>query len=118
MSDNKRIAKNTIYLYFRMILMMLVSLYTLRVILEQLGTDDFGIYNAVGGIVVFLSFLNSALATGSSRFLTFELGIGDRNKLKRTFSSLLTAHIGLALIIVFLAETIGLWFLYNKMIIP
>lgn len=79
MSDNKRIAKNTIYLYFRMILMMLVSLYTLRVILEQLGTDDFGIYNAVGGIVVFLSFLNSALATGSSRFLTFELGIGDRN---------------------------------------
>ena len=57
MSDNKRIAKNTIYLYFRMILMMLVSLYTLRVILEQLGTDDFGIYNAVGGIVVFLSFL-------------------------------------------------------------
>ena len=63
-----------------MILMMLVSLYTLRVILEQLGTDDFGIYNAVGGIVVFLSFLNSALATGSSRFLTFELGIGDRNK--------------------------------------
>lgn len=53
MSDNKRIAKNTIYLYFRMILMMLVSLYTLRVILEQLGTDDFGIYNAVGGIVVF-----------------------------------------------------------------
>lgn len=118
MSDNKRIAKNTIYLYFRMILTMLIALYTSRVILEKLGVDDFGIYNAVGGIVGFLSFLNSALATGSSRFLTFELGTGDAEKLKRTFSSLLTAHIILAGIIVILSETIGLWFLYHKMVIP
>ena len=118
MSDNKRIAKNTIYLYFRMILTMLIALYTSRVILEKLGVDDFGIYNAVGGIVGFLSFLNSALATGSSRFLTFELGSGDEVKLKRTFSSLLTAHIILAGIIVVLAETVGLWFLYHKMVIP
>ncbi len=118
MSDNKRIAKNTIYLYFRMILTMLIALYTSRVILEKLGVDDFGIYNAVGGIVGFLSFLNSALATGSSRFLTFELGTGDTEKLKRTFSSLLTAHIILAGIIVVLAETVGLWFLYHKMVIP
>ena len=73
MSDNRRIAKNTIYLYIRMIFTMLVTLYTSRVILEKLGVDDFGIYNAVGGIVGFLSFLNSALATGSSRFLTYEL---------------------------------------------
>lgn len=118
MSDNKRIAKNTIYLYFRMILTMLVALYTSRVILEKLGVDDFGIYNAVGGIVGFLSFLNGALSTGSSRFLTFELGAGDFDRLKRTFSSLLTAHILLAGIIVLLAETIGLWFLYHKMVIP
>ena len=97
---------------------MLVALYTSRVILQKLGVDDFGIYNAVGGIVGFLSFLNSALATGSSRFLTFELGGGDKERLKRTFSSLLTAHIFLAFIIVILAETVGLWFLYNKMVIP
>lgn len=117
-SNNKRIAKNTIYLYIRMFFSMLVALYTSRVILQKLGVDDFGIYNAVGGIVGFLSFLNSALATGSSRFLTFELGRGDNERLKRTFSSLLTAHIFLSLIIVVLAETIGLWFLYNKMVIP
>lgn len=118
MSDNKRIAKNTIYLYIRMIFTMLVSLYTARVILEKLGIDDYGIYNAVGGIVGFLNFLNAALATGSSRFLTFELGRGDKERLKQTFSSLLTAHFILALIIVILAETVGLWFLYHKMIIP
>ena len=118
MSDNKRIAKNTIYLYIRMILTMFVALYTSRIILEKLGIDDYGIYNAVGGIVGFLSFLNSALATGSSRFLTFELGVGDEGKLKRTFSSLLTVHIILAAIIILIAETIGLWFLYHKMVIP
>lgn len=101
-----------------MIFTMLVTLYTSRVILEKLGVDDFGIYNAVGGIVGFLSFLNAALATGSSRFLTYELGVGDKERIKRTFSSLLTAHIILALIIVLLAETIGLWFLYHKMVIP
>lgn len=118
MSDNKRIAKNTMYLYFRMILTMLIALYTSRVVLEKLGVDDYGIYNAVGGIVGFLSFLNGALSTGSSRFLTFELGKGDFDRLRRTFSSLLTAHIMLALIIVLIAETIGLWFLYHKMVIP
>ena len=97
---------------------MIVSLYTSRVILQKLGVDDFGIYNAVGGIVGFLSFLNSALATGSSRFLTFELGGGDSERLKRTFSSLLTSHIILSLLITVIAETIGLWVLYNKMVIP
>ncbi len=118
MSDNKRIAKNTIYLYFRMILTMLIALYTSRVILEKLGVDDYGIYNAVGGIVGFLSFLNSALSTGSSRFLTFELGTGDKDKLKRTFSSLLTTHILLAILVVLIAESVGLWFLYHRMVIP
>ena len=118
MSDNKRIAKNTIYLYFRMILTMLITLYTSRVILEKLGVDDFGIYNAVGGIVGFLSFLNSALSTGSSRFLTFEIGTGDKDKLRRTFSSLLTTHILLALFVVVLSESLGLWFLYNMVIPP
>ena len=75
--DNRRIAKNTIYLYSRMIVMMLVTLYTSRIILEKLGVDDYGIYQAVGGIVGFLSFINGVLSTGTSRFLTFELGTGN-----------------------------------------
>ena len=99
--DNRRIAKNTIYLYSRMIVMMLVTLYTSRIILEKLGVDDYGIYQAVGGIVGFLSFINGVLSTGTSRFLTFELGTGNMEKLKRTFSTLLTSHIILALFIVF-----------------
>lgn len=117
-SNNKIIAKNTLFLYFRMMFTMLVSLYTSRVVLQVLGVDDYGIYQAVGGIVGFLSFINGALSTGTSRFLTFELGTGDFEKLKRTFSTTLTIHIGLAVLVVLLAETVGLWFLYNKMVIP
>ena len=101
-----------------MMFTMIVTLYTSRVILQVLGVDDYGIYQAVGGIVGFLSFINGALSTGTSRFLTFELGTGNFEKLKRTFSTTLTIHIGLAILIVLIAETVGLWFLYNKMVIP
>lgn len=118
MSDNKRIAKNTFFLYVRMIVSMIIALYTSRVVLQRLGVDDFGIYQAVGGVVGFLSFLNAAISTGSSRFLTYELGVGNLDKLKRTFSTLLTAHFILASLIVVVAETVGLWFVYNKMVIP
>ena len=117
-SSNKTIAKNTIMLYFRMLLTMGVGLFTSRIILQTLGVTDYGIYQSVGGIVGFIGFLNNALATGSSRFLTFELGKGNLDKLKSTFSTTLTIHIALAIIIVILAETVGLWFLYNKLIIP
>ena len=117
MSSNKTIAKNTIFLYFRMMLTMIISLYTSRVILQVLGVDDYGIYQAVGGIVGFLSFINNALSTGSSRFITFGLGEGNFQKLKNIFSTTLTAHICLAFLIVLLAETVGLWFLHNKLII-
>ncbi|MDO4161123.1 MAG: MATE family efflux transporter, partial [Prevotellaceae bacterium] len=117
-TNNKTIAKNTAFLYFRMMFTMVVALFTSRVVLQKLGVEDYGIYHAVGGIVGFLSFLNSALSTGSSRFLTYELGTGNFDKLKRVFSTTLTIHIILALLIVLLAETIGLWFLYNKMMIP
>lgn len=97
---------------------MIISLYTSRVVLKILGVDDYGIYQAVGGIVGFLSFLNNALGTGTSRFITFGLGEGDKDKLKKIFSTTLTVHICLAVFIVVLAETIGLWFLYNKLVIP
>ena len=115
---NKTIAKNTVFLYIRMLITMIISLYTSRVILQILGIDDFGIYQAVGGIVGFLSFLNSALSAGTSRFLTYELGAGNFEKLKNTFSTTLTVHIILALFVVLLGETVGLWYFNNKMVIP
>lgn len=118
MSNNKRIAKNTLLLYFRMFLTMIVGLYTSRVILNVLGVDDFGIYSAVGGVVGLLTFLNAALATGSSRFLTYELGKGDHCRLKEMFSTLLSSHILLGFIIIILCETIGLWIVSNKLVIP
>ena len=116
--NNRTIAKNTAFLYFRMMFTMIVSLYTSRVILQTLGVDDYGIYQSVGGIVGFLAFINSALSTGSSRFLTYELGTGNFEKLKRTFSTTLTIHIAIALFVVIVAETLGIWFLYNKLMIP
>lgn len=118
MSNNKRIAKNTLFLYFRMLLVMGVALYTSRVILKTLGVEDFGIYNAVGGIVTMFSFLNGSLGAATSRHITFELGREDYQKLSKVFNAAFITHIGIGLIIVFLAETIGLWFFYEKMIIP
>lgn len=117
-SNNKTIAKNTLALYFRMGITMLVGLFTSRVILQVLGVTDMGINATVGGVVAFAGFLNSALSNGTSRFLTVALGKGDREELKSTFSTCFWVHFGLALIIVLLVETIGLWFLYNKLIIP
>lgn len=116
-SNNKTIAKNTVFLYFRMLFTMLVSLYTSRVVLQVLGVDDYGIYQTVGGLVAMLSFLNGALSTGSSRFLTFELGRNDSDKLRKTFSTTLLMHMILALFLALIAETVGLWFIYNKLVI-
>lgn len=117
-NTNKTIAKNTMLLYFRMMVTMTISLYTSRVVLQILGVDDYGIYQAVGGIVGFLSFVNTALATGSSRFITFGLGEGNLEKLKSIFSTTLTGHLILALLIVIIAEMVGPWFLHHKMVIP
>lgn len=118
MSDNKRIAKNTMFLYFRMFLIMGVSLYTSRVILQTLGVEDFGIYNVVGGIVTMFSFLNGSLGAATSRYITFELGRKDYIKLNKIFNTAFVTHIFIGIIIATLAETVGLWFFYEKMIIP
>lgn len=118
MNNNKRIAKNTLLLYFRMLFLMIVSLYTSRIILNALGIEDYGIYNIVGGVVTMFSLLSSSLSTAISRFLTFELGTGCTTKLRNIFSSSVTIQFILALIIVILAETIGLWFVNCKLIIP
>lgn len=120
MSENnsKHIAKNTFFLYFRMILIMLITLYTSRVILNELGVSDYGIYNVVGGVVMMLSFFNSSMASSTQRFLTFELGKGNKEKLRKIFAASLNIHIVIAFVIVLLAETIGLWFVNEKLIIP
>lgn len=117
-SNNKRIAKNTIMLYIRMFISMLVGLYTSRVVLATLGVEDYGIYGVVGGVVAMMGFLNASMSGATSRFLTFELGRGDKDRLAKTFSSALIVHIAIAIIVFILAETVGLWFLCNKLNIP
>ena len=117
-ANNKRIAKNTLLLYFRMLFMMAVSLYTSRVVLNALGVEDFGIYNVVGGVVAMFSMLSGSLSAAISRFITYELGTGNKENLKNIFSSSVTIQIGLAVLIILLAEAIGVWFLNVKMNIP
>ena len=116
--NNKRIAKNTLLLYFRMLFMMAVNLYTSRVILVTLGVEDYGIYNVVGGAVTMFSFINSAMTGSTQRFITFALGRGEEKELSKVFSMSVIIHGIISLVIILLAETIGLWFFYHKMIIP
>ena len=117
-ANNKRIAKNTLLLYFRMLFLMVVSLYTSRVVLNALGVNDFGIYNVVGGVVAMFSMLSGSLSSAITRFITYELGTGNQDNLRKIFSSSVTIQIGLATLIVLLAEAVGIWFLNVKMNIP
>lgn len=117
-TNNRTIAKNTVFLYVRMLLSIAVSLYTSRVVLQTLGVDDFGIYGVVGGIVSMFSFFNASMSGATSRFITFALGKGDDKDVEDSFASALIIHIGIALIVVLLAETIGLWLLENKLVVP
>lgn len=117
-TNNKRIAKNTILLYVRMFFVMCIQLYTSRVVLHALGVEDYGIYNVVGGIVTMFAFLNVAMGSSTQRYITYYLGKGDSNELQEVFSNCIIIHAMLAVVIILLSETIGLWFLYNKMVIP
>lgn len=101
-----------------MIFTTVISLFTSRVILQSLGVEDFGIYNVVGGVVTMLSFVNSSLSSASSRFITFSLGSNDKNEIQKTFDSIVTMHYSFAALILVFAETIGLWFVMNKLTIP
>ena len=116
--NTKRIAKNTMMLYMRMLFSMVVSLYTSRVVLNALGVEDYGIQNAVGGFVAMFSIFSNSLSSAVSRFLTFELGKGDTENLKKVFSTALLVHLGLTLIVLVIAETIGVWFVNHQMQIP
>lgn len=117
-SNTKRIAKNTFFMYFRMILLMGVTLYTSRVVLDCLGVVDYGVYNVVGGMVAMFVFMNTALAQASQRYVAFGIGKDSISKQQNTFSMLLNVHVLLAFVIFILCETIGLWLLYNKLVIP
>lgn len=116
--NNLRIAKNTIFLYIRMMLIMIVSLYTSRVILAELGVEDYGIYNVVGGIVMMFSFLNACMSSATQRFLTFELGKNNQGLVNDIFSASLNIHIILGIVIIVFAEVVGVWMINNKLIIP
>lgn len=118
LSSTKRIAKNTIMLYFRQILIMLVSLYTVRVVLNVLGVEDYGIYNVVAGVVTMFSFLASTMATASQRYFSYDLGKDDMEHLKLTFSVTYQIYGILILLIVLLTESLGLWFVNSKLVIP
>ncbi len=117
-ATNKRIAKNTFALYIRMFVTMAVSLYTSRVLLQVLGVSDFGLYNVVGGIVSSFAMLSAALTVGTQRFLTYTMGEGDKEKLKRVFSTALGLHIFFAFVLLIFAETVGLWFVYQYLNVP
>ena len=119
-SNNKRIAKNTFYLYFRTILIMLISLYTSRVILDVLGVEDFGIFNAVGGVVSMLTILTGSLSAAISRYITYELGKNSDNiqRLQTIFSVSIKIQVWLGVFIIILGETIGLWFVNNQLNLP
>lgn len=117
-ASNKRIVKNTGLLYVRMILIMLITLYTSRVVLNVLGVEDFGIYGIVAGFVLMFEFLNISLTGASSRFLSYQIANADKEKISDTFSASLTIHFLLAILVFILAETIGLWFFETKLSIP
>lgn len=116
--NSKRIAKNTLLLYFRTFIVLLISLYTSRVILRTLGVEDFGIYNVVGGVIVMLGYLTNSLSAASSRYITYDLGKGDVTQMKTTFGNILTIHFIMAGIIILIAETAGLWFVCTQLNIP
>lgn len=117
-SKSKRIAKNTLFLYFRQFLTMAVAIYTSRIVLQALGVVDYGVYNVVGGMVAMFSFLNSSLAQATQRFIAFGIEKDDIEKQKDTFSMLLNVHVLIAILLFILCETIGLWLFYNKLVIP
>ena len=116
--NNKRIAKNTLLLYFRMLLTMVVSLYTSRIVLSTLGINDFGIYNVVGGFVTMFAVISGAMTTATQRFISFEIGKKEKGNITTLFSTAVIIHLILGGIILFLAETIGLYFLNNYMNFP
>lgn len=117
-TDNKRLAKNTAYMYLRMGISMIVSLYTSRIVLQVLGIEDYGLYNVIGGIIAMFTFLNNAMVNTTSRFITVRLAKNNIIESTRIFNMALLIHAFIAVIILLLGETVGLWYLHNRLVIP
>ena len=117
-ANNRRIAKNTVFLYIRTFLIMLITLYTSRVVLNVLGVEDYGIYNVVGGVVAMFTVISGSLSSAISRFVTFELGKGNTERLKRIFSTSVNIQLGISLLVLVVGEAVGIWFLNARMNIP
>jgi len=118
MKDNTKILKNSGILYIKIVVTSIISLFTSRIVLQSLGVSDFGIYNVVGGIVVMANVLNTALVSTTFRYIAFEVGNGDLKRTNKVFNISLILHIVLAFILVLLAETLGLYYIYNKLNVP
>ena len=117
-SENKRIAMNALYMYIRMGIVMFAGLFTSRIILRSLGIIDYGIYNVIGGIIAMFIFFNNAMTNATSRYITTYLAKKNERKLNGIFNMTVAMHFGMAIFIVILGETVGLWYLHNKMVIP
>lgn len=117
-ADNKRIAKNTLVLYMRMLVTMVVGLFTSRVVLQTLGVVDYGVYSVVGGVISLFTFINGGMVSSTQRYLNFDLGTGNIERLKRVFRTSMQIHCLIALCIVILGETVGLWFVMEQLVIP
>ena len=115
--NKHRIFKNTIYLYLRMVIVIVVQLFTVRIVLKALGATDNGIYNLVGGVVVLFNFLNTTMRGATQRFINFEMG-QDTAKLEETFQTSMYLHLWICIILLLVAETIGLWFVNSMLVIP
>lgn len=117
-SNNKRIAKNTVFLYIRMLVTIGVGLYTSRIVLQTLGISDYGIFSLVGGIIMMLTSLNAAMMGATQRFLSFELGREETGKLRLVFSTAVSVHLFIALFVFLIGETVGLWYVNTCLVIP
>lgn len=117
-TSHKRLAKNTIALYIRSLLSVVIGLYTSRVVINTLGVDDYGVYGVVGGFVGMLSFINAAMSGATSRFITYEMGLGNVERTKSTFANAMTVHIGIAALIIIVCEAVGVWFINTQLNIP
>jgi len=117
-SNNKRIAKNTVFLYARTFFVMIISLYTSRVVLKALGVEDYGVFQVVGGMVAMFAVISQALSSAISRYITFEIGSGNKRRLEEVFSTSLVVQLVISIIVLVLGEVVGLWFMHTHLRIP
>lgn len=116
--NSRRIARNTVYLYIRMLVMMAIGLITYRIILRALGVSDYGVYTAVGGVVTLFTMVTNTVASAITRYITVGLGKGDEEKLRSVFATCVAIMAGFSVLLVAVMETAGLWYLHYKMVIP